>query len=202
MELPPFLLDRWIEQKHTADPPIEFDLASSTGPVWTLRELLWLSGGRDIEGLLETRVSYTSAAGSPELRKAIAKLEEADAEEVQVVTGASEALLILFFLAAEPGANVILPNPGFPANAALAESLGISIRYYSLCAERHFRPDLDEIRRMRGGKAHHPSPTSHRRFTTCSSAISRRLPPLRNTRRSVSRARTRIGYALNNRASG
>src|SRR5262249_38937011 len=148
MELPPFLLDRWIEQKHTADPPIEFDLASSTGPVWTLRELLALSGGRDIEGLLETRVSYTSAAGSAELRKAIAKLEEVDADEVQVVTGASEALLILFFLAAEPGANVILPNPGFPANAALAESLGISIRYYSLCAERHFRPDLDEIRRL------------------------------------------------------
>ena len=46
--------------------------------------------------------------------------------------------------------------------------------------------DLDEIRRMRGGKAHHPSPTSHRRFTTCSPAISRRLPPLRNTRRSQS----------------
>ena len=61
MELPPFLLDRWIEQKHSANPPIEFDLASSTGPVWTLRELLALSGENELEALLDTRVSYTSA---------------------------------------------------------------------------------------------------------------------------------------------
>src|SRR3989442_923218 len=40
MELPPFLLDRWIEQKHQPDSRIAYDLASSTGPVWTLRELL------------------------------------------------------------------------------------------------------------------------------------------------------------------
>jgi aspartate/methionine/tyrosine aminotransferase len=148
MNLPPFLLDRWIEQKHSANPPIEFDLASSTGPVWTLRELLALSGENEVEGLLDTRLSYTSAAGPPDLRAAIAALEGVDAGDVQVVTGAAEALLILFFLAAEPGANVVLPSPGFPANAALAESLGIAIRYYSLRAENEFRVDLDEVRKL------------------------------------------------------
>ena len=146
MKLPPFLLDRWIAQKNTADPPIEYDLASSTGPVWTLRELLALSGGDKLEELLDTRVSYTSAAGTPELRAAIAALEGVGPDDVQVVTGAAEALLILFFLAAEPGANVVLPNPGFPANTALAESLGIAIRYYNLRAENQFGLDLDEIR--------------------------------------------------------
>ncbi len=75
MNLPPFLLDRWIEQKHTADPPIEFDLASSTGPVWTLRELLALSQEDEMPALLDKRISYTSAAGTPELRAAIARLE-------------------------------------------------------------------------------------------------------------------------------
>src|SRR5580658_7317331 len=148
MELPPFLLDRWIDQKESADSPIEYDLASSTGPVWTLRELLALSGGDELEALLNTRVSYTTAAGTLALRTAIAALEGVEADEVQVVTGAAEALLILFFLAAEPGANVILPNPGFPANAALAESLGIAVRYYSLRAENQFRVDLDEIRKL------------------------------------------------------
>ena len=151
MELPPFLLDRWIEQKNFANSTIEYDLASSTGPVWTLRELLALSGGNEWEALLDTRVSYTSATGSPALRVAIAELEGVEPEEVQVVTGASEALLILFFLAAEPGANVVLPNPGFPANAALAESFGIEVRYYSLRAENQFRVDLDEIRRLVDG---------------------------------------------------
>ena len=52
MDLPPFLLDRWIEQKHYANPRIEYDLASSAGPVWTLRELLALSGEAELEGLL------------------------------------------------------------------------------------------------------------------------------------------------------
>ena len=148
MNFPPFLLDRWIEQKHSADPPIEFDLASSTGPVWTLRELLALSGRDEWESLLDTRVLYTAAAGTPELRAAIAKLAGVDADEVQVVTGASEALVALFFLAAEPGANVILPNPGFPANAALAESFGLAVRYYTLRAENQFRVDPDEVRKL------------------------------------------------------
>src|SRR5258708_2769242 len=148
VKLPPFLLDRWIEQKHSADPPIEYDLASSTGPVWTLRELLALSDRNELDALLDTSVSYTSAAGTLALRTAIAALEGVEADEVQVVTGASEALLILFFLAAEPGANVVLPNPGFPPNAALAESFGIAIRYYTLRAENQFRLDPDEIRRL------------------------------------------------------
>jgi aspartate/methionine/tyrosine aminotransferase len=152
MELPPFLLDRWIEQKHNADPPIEYDLASSTGPVWTMRELLALESERELDGLLDAPVSYTSAAGSLALREAIAMLKGVEPDEVQVVTGASEALLILFFLAAETGANVVLPNPGFPANAALAESLGIAIRYYSVHAENQFCVDLDEIRRMVDGE--------------------------------------------------
>jgi hypothetical protein len=44
MKLPPFLLDHWLDQKFSANPPIEYDLGSSTGPVWSLRELLALAG--------------------------------------------------------------------------------------------------------------------------------------------------------------
>jgi hypothetical protein len=64
MELPPFLLDRWIHQKHAPDSRIDYDLASSTGPVWTLRELLALADGGGGEGLLDTAISYTDATGS------------------------------------------------------------------------------------------------------------------------------------------
>ena len=146
MDTPPFLLDRWIEQKQDPNSKIEYDLASSTGPVWTLRELLALSGQNEMDALLDTRVSYTNAAGTPALRSAIAQLEGVDPDAVQVVTGASEALLILCFVAAGPNANVVLPNPGFPANAALAESFGLQVRYYNLRRENQFRVDLDEIR--------------------------------------------------------
>ena len=93
MELPPFLLDRWIEQKQDPDSRIEYDLASSTGPVWTLRELLAVAGEGEMEGLLDSPISYTAAPGTPALRAAIADLEGVAVEAVQVVTGASEALL-------------------------------------------------------------------------------------------------------------
>jgi aspartate/methionine/tyrosine aminotransferase len=148
MELPPFLLDRWIEQKQDPDSKIEYDLASSTGPVWALRELLAIVGGNHLDALLDAPISYTAAPGTPALRAAIAKLEGVDPYAVQVLTGASEGLLILFFLAAEPGANVVLPDPGFPANTALAQSLGIQVRYYHLRAANQFHIDPDEILKL------------------------------------------------------
>jgi aspartate/methionine/tyrosine aminotransferase len=148
MQLPPFLLDQWLDQKFTADPPIEFDLGSSTGPVWRFGELLALEGEGALEQLLDTPLSYTTTTGTEELREQIARMHGVSAQHVQVVTGASEALLILFYLAAEPGANVVLPEPAFPTNTVLAESLGIEVRRYYLRAENAFRIDPDEIRRL------------------------------------------------------
>ena len=146
MKLTPFLLDEWLAQKDLPGSPIEFDLASSTGPSWTLRELLALEGDEGCDRLLDRRLYYTPTAGSPELREAIAALEGVEPEHVQVVTGASEALAILFWLAAEAGANVVLPEPGYPTNTAFAESFGLEIRQYRLRRESGFRIDLDEIR--------------------------------------------------------
>jgi aspartate/methionine/tyrosine aminotransferase len=151
MQLTPFLLDQWLEQKFTAQPPIEFDLGSSTGPNWTLRELLKLAGENSIERLLDTRLVYTCAAGTDELRSAIAGLQGVDPSHVQVVTGSAEALWLLFFHAAEAEANVVLPNPGFPTNRALAETFGLEIRQYTLRAENAFRVDPDEVRRLVDG---------------------------------------------------
>ena len=41
MQLKPFLLDMWLDNY---EHDIEFNLASSTGPVWTVNELLNLAG--------------------------------------------------------------------------------------------------------------------------------------------------------------
>src|SRR5574337_1686285 len=120
MQLPRFLLDEWLEQTHTAG--IEFDLASSTGPVWTLQELLALEQGDPGADLDATRLFYTTAAGTQELREALAEAHAVDPGDVQIVTGASEAILMLCFLASEPGANAVVPQPGFSPYAALAEA--------------------------------------------------------------------------------
>jgi len=152
MELSPFLLDQWLEQKFSADPPVEFDLGASTGPVWTLRDLLALAGEDPLESLLDTRLVYTSAAGSRDLREAIAEMQGVDASHVQVVTGAAEALWLLFFHAAHAGANVVLPKPGFPTNEALAETFGLEVRHYTLRPEDGSRFDPDEISRLVDGR--------------------------------------------------
>ena len=145
MRLKPFLLDMWLD---TYEHNIEFNLAASEGPRWTLNEILSLAGEDERQRFLNHDLIYSRPAGAEGLRAAIADMQGVDVETVQVVTGASEALLVLMWLAAEPGANVVLPRPGYPPFSALPESLGIEIRYYAVRKENGFRIDLDEIKRL------------------------------------------------------
>ena len=145
MRLKPFLLDMWLD---TYEHNIEFNLAASEGPRWTLNEILSLAGEDERQRFLNHNLVYSRPAGAEGLRAAIADMQGVDVETVQVVTGASEALLVLMWLAAEPGANVVLPRPGYPPFSALPESLGIEIRYYAVRKGNDFRIDLDEIKRL------------------------------------------------------
>src|SRR6266568_4204578 len=115
MRFATFLLDDWLNHYKYADPPIEFDLASSTGPVWTLRELLELDPSYSLEELLDTQLVYMRVEGTKALCQCVAEMEGVQPEDVQVTTGAAEALLLLFTLAAEPDANVLVPSLGFPS---------------------------------------------------------------------------------------
>jgi aspartate/methionine/tyrosine aminotransferase len=145
MHLKPFLLDMWLA---AYEHDIEFNLASSEGPRWTVNEILNLAGEEERQRFLNHDLHYSRPAGAQGLRAAIAEMQEVGVDTVQVVTGASEALLILFWLAAEPGANVVLPKPGYPPFSALPESLGIETRYYAVRKENDFRIDLEEIKRL------------------------------------------------------
>jgi aspartate/methionine/tyrosine aminotransferase len=145
MQLKPFLLDMWLDRY---EHDIEFNLAASEGPRWTLNEILNLASEEERQRFLHHKLHYSRPAGADGLRAAIADMQEVDIDAVQVVTGASEALLILFWLAAESGANVVLPQPGYPPFSALPESLRIETRYYTVRKENDFRIDLDEIKRL------------------------------------------------------
>jgi aspartate/methionine/tyrosine aminotransferase len=148
MEMRPFLLDQWLTQHQFGSPPIEYDLAASTGPRWTVRELLELVDDDTRERLFERPLYYAPPQGSVELREAIAAMAGVAADDVRVTTGASEALWILFIDAAAAGANVVLPHPGFPTFDQAAQVLGLEVRHYHLRAESEFRIDLDEIRSL------------------------------------------------------
>jgi aspartate/methionine/tyrosine aminotransferase len=145
MHLPPFLLDQWLAAHEFATPPIRYNLASSTGPAWNFGELMALAD-RDIATELdELRVSYVPPEGTKALRQSLAKLHDVDPDWVVLTTGASEALSALFCLAAEPGASIALPNPGFPGFAALARAWGLTVTTYELERQSDFAQTADLV---------------------------------------------------------
>ena len=145
MRLKPFLLDMWLD---TYEHNIEFNLAASVGPRWTLKEILSLASEEERERFLDHDLVYSRPAGAEGLRAAIADMQDVNVDSVQVVTGASEALLVLMWLAAEAAANVVLPQPGFTTFSALPESLRLETRYYAVRKENDFRIDLEEIKQL------------------------------------------------------
>ena len=137
MNLPPFLLDHWMAAHEFAVPPITHNLASSTGPKWSVGELLAL-GNTSIE---EIKVGYAPPEGDRALRDAIGAFLGVDPDWVLVTTGASEAVSILFCLAARPGANVLLPSPAFPAFEVMANVWGLGVRSYAMRREAGYAAD-------------------------------------------------------------
>jgi aspartate/methionine/tyrosine aminotransferase len=145
MRLKPFLLDTWLDQY---EHDIEFNLGASTGPTWTVNDILALADEETRYRFLNHKLVYGRPAGADSLREAIAEMQGVPVESVQVMTGSSEALVAMMWLLNEPGANVILPLPGFTTFSALPESLGIEVRYYRVRRENQFRIDVDEIKRL------------------------------------------------------
>ena len=92
MRLKPFPLDMWLD---TYEHDIEYNLAASTGPCWTLNDILSLASEEERDRFLNHNLVYSRPAGAEGLRAAIADFHGVNVEAVQVVTGASEALLVL-----------------------------------------------------------------------------------------------------------
>src|SRR5690242_16474338 len=162
MQLKPFLLDAWLDQY---EHDIEFNLAASTGPTWTVNDILALADDETRDRFLNHKVVYSRVAGADPLREAIAEMQQVPLDSVQITTGAAEALLCVMWHAAEPGANVILPLPGFATFSAIPQSLGVETRFYHVRRETGFRIDPDEIKHLADSKTklilvnspHHPT---------------------------------------------
>jgi aspartate/methionine/tyrosine aminotransferase len=144
------LLDHWLAAHEFAVPPIRYNLASSTGPAWTLGELMAL-GGQAAQQLAAVRLSYAPPQGSRELRERIAQLYTVDPDWavdpdwVVVTTGANEALLALYCLAADAGASIVLPSPMFPTMATLANVWGLRVSTYTLERASGFVQTADRV---------------------------------------------------------
>ena len=67
MRIPRFELDHWLAKYEFASPPIRYNLASSTGPTWTLSDLLALGDTAGVKELGDLRLSYAPPQGSEAL---------------------------------------------------------------------------------------------------------------------------------------
>src|SRR4029077_4235986 len=100
MQLKPFLLDAWLDQY---EHDIEFNLAASTGPAWSVNDILSLADDETRHRFLNHNLVYSRPAGADSLREAIAEMQRVPVEAVQIVTGASEALVALMWLGGRAG---------------------------------------------------------------------------------------------------
>ena len=96
---------------------------------------------------------YTESLGLPPLREALAARYaplDVGAERVAVTTGASGALNLLAQVLVNPGAEVLVTDPGYPCNRVFVEAAGGVARPLPLDASTGFQPTAQMVREAWG----------------------------------------------------
>jgi aspartate aminotransferase len=104
-----------------------------------------------IRGIAEGKTGYTSTAGNPELRTAVAARYEPFAggmDHVAITVGTQEAVFATLTALVDPGDEVLYPDPGYPAYATAARLLGARAVPYPLEPENGFRIDAGGVERL------------------------------------------------------
>lgn len=147
LHIPPFNLERWFAE-------FEFvqgmrNLAASGPFAVRTSELLALEGETTRERYLNLGLDYIENPGSESLRGAVANLYTTlNANDVRIMTGASEALFLLVWTVAEPGSNIVIEEPCYGNVPGVAESLGIEVRKLPLRQEDGWKPDIGRLSRL------------------------------------------------------
>jgi aspartate aminotransferase len=94
---------------------------------------------------------YTPASGIMEARQAVADFvnrtlhTDVEPTDVVLVPGSKNVMLFTLLSCIEPGDEVILPDPGYPAYASQVNFIGGVPKVVTLREETGFRMDLDEL---------------------------------------------------------
>jgi aspartate/methionine/tyrosine aminotransferase len=150
MKPEPFALERWMTTWETKTP---YDIAESGIFPMTMRELLDLVPKDQREAtlsrLLDTRLGYSEACGTLDLRTAIAATyRDTRPEEILVTTGAIEANCLLFNTLLQAGDHVVAVHPAYQQLYSLPRGLGCEVSLWKLRAEDGFQYDLEELERL------------------------------------------------------
>jgi LL-diaminopimelate aminotransferase len=104
---------------------------------------------------VESSHGYASYRSTPDLRKAMSdwytrtyQVKLDPAIEVLPLLGSKEGILYLSMVLLNPGDQVLVPNPGYPAYASVANLLNAKIIYYDLKEENGWLPDLEALSKI------------------------------------------------------
>lgn len=104
------------------------------------------------EALLSEKFNgYAPTAGLPLTRRAIAEYLSRDLpykltpNDVFVTSGCTQAIDVAMALLSRPGANILLPRPGFPIYELSAAFRHIEVRHFDLLPDKGWEVDLDDI---------------------------------------------------------
>ncbi|XP_019414187.1 PREDICTED: probable aminotransferase TAT2 [Lupinus angustifolius] len=94
---------------------------------------------------------YAPTAGLLQARNAIAEYLSRDlpyqlsSDDVFITCGCTQAIDVSIAMLARPGANILLPRPGFPLYELSAAFRHVEVRHYDLLPEKNWEADLDAI---------------------------------------------------------
>ncbi len=143
----PFRLERWFVEFEFL--PGIHNLAASGPYDATTREVLALEDEGISERYLALGLGYIENPGRESLRKAVASLYATlKAEDIQIASGASEALFLLAWSLVEPGANIVVEEPCYENFPGVASALGFEVRRLPLRMEEGWRPNLEQLARL------------------------------------------------------
>ncbi len=101
-----------------------------------------------LDAICRGRTGYTSTAGDPDLRQAVAERYgpfAAGAESVLITVGSQEAMFVSCLALVDPGAEVLFPDPGYPAYETVARLVGAEPVGYPLRPETGFRLLAEDV---------------------------------------------------------
>ncbi|PON39015.1 LOW QUALITY PROTEIN: Tyrosine/nicotianamine aminotransferase [Parasponia andersonii] len=94
---------------------------------------------------------YAPTAGLPQTRRAVAKYLSRDlpykltSDDVFITSGCTQAIDVTLAMLARPGANILLPRPGFPIYELCAAFRHLEVRHFDLLPQKGWEVDLDAL---------------------------------------------------------
>lgn len=94
---------------------------------------------------------YAPTSGLPQTRRSIAEYLSRDlpykltSDDVFVTSGCTQAIDVALMMLARPGANILLPRPGFPIYELCSAFRNVEVRHFNLLPQQGWEVDLDAI---------------------------------------------------------